>query len=119
MKMSENTNRHQPESSDAGTAMETDVLRVLESRPEIAIPADFATRVAARAVAQPAGRTSPWASFGLRIAIGSGALLMLALFAFAPHATPSLLDLRFDFEMVALGELGLVGFLVTRVGLRD
>lgn len=119
MEMHGNTNRHGSESTGAQNPLEAAVVRGLERGPAVQIPQDFAARVAAQAVGQPVRRRSPWAGFGLRIGLGSGVLLTLALFAFAPHTTPSLMDFRFDLELVALAELGLVGCVLTRVGLRE
>lgn len=99
--------------------LEAGIVHALETPPEIAIPPGFAARVAARAAAEPQPSPSPWAGLGPRLALASGALLTLALFVFAGHASPSVLDLRFDLELFLLAELGVVGCLLTRTGLRD
>ena len=110
----------EPRSGNASLeAISLQVEAVLSRAPAVYIPPDFAARVAGRAVAQRQTVRSRWQGFGVRIALGSAVLLPIALFAFAPHAQPSVLDLRFDMEMALLLELGGVGYLLTRAGLRD
>lgn len=101
------------------SALDAAITRALERQPAVVIPADFASRAAARAVAEPQRTRSPWAGFGPRIAAVSGVLLTGTLFAFAAHAKPSFFDLRFDLELLLLVELGVVSYVVTRLGLRD
>lgn len=101
------------------------VLEVLTAPPAVMVPADFAARVALRATSQPRSRPAGWADVfrvdakgtAPRVAAVSGVLLLGALFAFAPHTRPSVLDLRFDVELLLLVELGGVGYLVARTGL--
>lgn len=81
------------------------ITRALSRAPEVRIPDNFATVTAQRALAQPLGRRSPWLGWGPGLAMGSFGLLTAGMFAFAPHATPSLSNLRFDAELVALLEL--------------
>ncbi len=103
------------------------VERALAQSPALHIPGDFAARVAAQAVTQPAlqrvsqrvSSFAPPASFGFRLALASGVLLTGALFALAPHATPSFANLRFDLELLLLSELGGIGFLLTQAHLRE
>ncbi len=111
----------------AGTATEAAGMKAvehaLEQSPVLHIPADFAARVAAQAVTQPGLQRVPGsaypASFGPRLAVASGLLLTGALFALAPHATPSFANLRFDLELLLLTEVGGIGFLLTRVQSRE
>ena len=95
------------------------MLRALERAPAVVVPADFAARVAAQARVLGVPRRSAWAGFGLRTAVVCGVVLLLALFVLGPHAAPSFADLRFDLEMLALVELGAVGYVVVRLGWRD
>lgn len=119
MDLDRNSNHPLPEALTGPTLAEASVLRVLQTQPTVQIPADFAARVTALAVAQTPRRRSPWADLGPRIAIVSSAVLTATLFAFAPHAVPSLRDLHFDLEMLLLAELGAVGYVLTRIAQRD
>lgn len=104
---------------EAPTIVEAVLIRALVHPPAIAVPESFAARVVAQLpAAQPRSRPA-WGSFSRGIAVGSGVLLTVALFAFAPHATPSFLDLRFDIELIFLAELGSVAYLVTRFNTED
>ncbi|HEV2575981.1 MAG TPA: hypothetical protein VGU25_02110 [Acidobacteriaceae bacterium] len=81
----------------------------LEHKPELQIPADFAAKVAALAVAQPPRRRRIVPQFGSLIALLSVPVAALALFALALHATPNLHSLSFDIELALLAELGIIG----------
>ena len=98
---------------------EAALTEALERAPAITIPSDFATRIAARLPEEGRKARSAWTGCGPRIALGCGVLLTLALFAFAPHTTPSFYDLRFDMELLLLVELGSVAYLATRPLTRD
>lgn len=78
------------------------------------IPADFAAKVAARAVAHPTRRRLRTPQFGVAVAWTSVLLLSIALFVLAPHARPSLTNYRFDAELVLLAELAAVGWGIAR-----
>ena len=94
------------------TAVTASVQRALGRSPAVHVPESFAARVSALAVAQPRTRHSGWAGwagwagFGPRIALASAIAVTVAMFAFAPHASPSFTDLHFDIELVLLAELG-------------
>jgi hypothetical protein len=88
--------------------------RALEQKPDMPIPADFAARVAASAVAQPLRRRRYKPQFGPMIALLSAPLAVLALFALAPHSAPNLKSLSFDAEVVLLSELAFIGWWITR-----
>lgn len=94
--------------------MESRIDRAIERKPELQIPSDFATKVAARAVAQPLRRRRYKPQFGPMIALLSAPLAALALFALAPHSAPNLKSLSFDAEVVLLAELAIIGWWVTR-----
>ena len=91
----------------------------LERTPEARVPVDFAERVARAAVAQRVPARSPWSGFGARAALGSTAVLLVALFAYAPHGSSGFLDLRFDVELLLLAELGGVAWIAARAGLGE
>ena len=96
------------------------IVKALEAPPAaVDVPFDFASRVMRLAVAQPAPPRSVWAGFGPRIALASGLLLLIALFAFAAHANPSFSNLRFDLELLLLLELGAVSLLVPHLASRE
>ena len=107
------------QAADAGSA-EAEALwqRVLRQQ-SFQISEDFAARVTAAALQQPLPRPSPWQGFGVRIALFSGAVLTFGMFAFAPHAAPSFRSVNFDVEMLLLGELGAVAYVVARLGLPE
>ena len=96
------------------TDMESRIDRAIERKPELQIPADFATKVAARAVTQPLRRRRYRPQFGPMIALLSAPLAALALFALAPHSAPNLKSLSFDAEVVLLAELAVIGWWITR-----
>ena len=97
----------------------------LHQAPTVLIPIDFAARVAAAAVAQPPRhallQNASWrpfqAGYGPGMAVLCAVLLAVSLFAFAPGSAPSFANLRFDFELLLLAELGLVGFVLSRAAL--
>ncbi len=93
---------HSPE---APGVLDSAITRALNQAPEFHIPADFAARTARRALNQPRARASLWLGWGPRLALGSGGVLLLALFALAPHAAPTLTSARFDAELVIFAEL--------------
>ncbi len=113
---------HPAATQPADPAPMAEALAVALGRaPAVAIPEDFAARVARRAVegglpraiapnrrsaiAPQLLRTAPRLGWGTRLAMASGGLLMLGMFALAPQATPSLSNLRFDAELVMFIEL--------------
>ncbi len=100
-------------SVDRKSAIESRIDEALEYKPEVQVPADFAARIAARAVAQPLRRRRYKPQFGPMIALLSAPLAALALFALAPHSAPNLKSLSFDAEVVLLAELAFIGWWIT------
>ena len=103
-------NRNQPNPDLTPTpapdgTVEAIMIRALERHPSPAIPPDFAARVARMAAAQPTPHPTQWIGWGPRLALASGALLMLAMFALAPGTVPTLTNLRFDTELALFAEL--------------
>jgi hypothetical protein len=98
----------------ASADMDSRIDRAIEHKPEVRIPADFAARIAARAVAQPLRRRSYKPQFGPMIALFSAPLAAMALFVLAPHASPNLKSLSFDAEVVLLAELAFIGWWIAR-----
>ncbi|HLI75873.1 MAG TPA: hypothetical protein VKV02_02930 [Acidobacteriaceae bacterium] len=104
--MNRNGNTPEPiRSAPTPEALEAAISSALSHKPAMSISPDFAARVARSALAQPLPRRARWVGWGPRLAIASGALLTVGMFALAPHATPSLTDLRFDAELVLFLEL--------------
>lgn len=95
-------------------ALDARVNAALERKPEVQIPADFATKIAARAAAQPLGRRRSTPRFGSTIALFSVPLAALALFALAPYSAPTLHSLSFDAELALLCELAFIGWWISR-----
>lgn len=96
-------------SPEPGTpALEALIAHALSQAPSPSIPATFAATVARRATAQPLAQTPLLSGWGPRLALLSIALLTVAMFALAPHATPSLSSLSFDAELLLLAELGIL-----------
>ena len=98
----------------SGIPLDTRVTAALEHKPEPQIPLDFASKVAARATAQPLRRRRHMPHFGSAIALISVPLVAVALFALAPHAAPNLHSISFDLELALLGELAFIGWWVSR-----
>ena len=94
---------------------ESRLTLAIEHKPDVYIPFDFASKVAARAVAQPLRRRRYAPRFGRAIALLSVPLAAIALFALAPHAAPNLKSLSFDAEVVLLAELALIGWWIGRI----
>lgn len=91
------------------------INRVLEQKPEPQIAADFAARVAARAVAQPQRRRRAAPQFGKLMALVCAVLSACALFALAPHASAAnIKNLSFDTEVILLAELAFIGVWLAR-----
>lgn len=99
--------------------MEAAMIYSLEQVPAFEVPASFAARVARLAVAQSRPVRSSWTGFGVRAASISAVVLIGVLFAFAPHTTPNLFDVRFDVDMLLLAEVGGAAYIALRFGLND
>jgi hypothetical protein len=111
---SPNSNNLTPPQSRTLPDMESRIDRAIENKPDVQISADFAAKVAARAVAQPVRRRGRYKlQFGPMIALLSAPLAALALFALAPHSAPNLKNLSFDAEVVLLAELAFIGWWIS------
>lgn len=105
--------------SEQSADLTPEVTRILSQPPQVQIPTDFAARVASQATAQPVPHAAHWIGWGPRLTLGSGALLTVALFALAPHASPSLTNLPFDVELLLFAELGTLLLFATRLLRQD
>ncbi len=118
-----NRNSHNPGvpalEPNPNPALDARIARALAQPPRVSIPASFAASVAARATAQPLSRPALFTGWGPRLALFSGALLTAAMFALAPHATPTLTSLPFDAELLLLAELSTLLLFANRILLRD
>jgi hypothetical protein len=112
--MNPNSNNLTPPQARTSTDMESRIDQAIEHKPDVQIPADFAAKIAALAVAQPLRRRRYKPQFGPMIALVSAPLAALALFALAPHASPNLKSLSFDAEVVLLTELAFIGWWMAR-----
>ena len=112
--MNTNSNNLTPPQARTSVDMESRIDRAIENKPDARVPADFAAKVAARAVAQPLRRRRFKPQFGPMIALISAPLAALALFVLAPHTAPSVKSLSFDAEVVLLAELALIGLWISR-----
>jgi hypothetical protein len=111
---SPNSNNLTPPQSRTSLDRDSRIDRAIEHKPEVQIPADFAAKIAARAVAQPLRRRRYKPQFGPMIALLSAPIAALALFVLAPHTAPNLKSLSFDAEVVLIAELALIGWWITR-----
>ena len=94
-----------PETDNPIPGLEKTIEDLLARQPLATVPPGFATRVAHLAAREPLPPSSLWLGWGPRLALASGAVLTIAMFAVAPHTVPSLTNLRFDAELVLLAEL--------------
>ena len=88
--------------------LETAITQALELRREPSVPSDFATRVMRSLPAQPTAR--PRVRVSRTVGIVVAAVLTIAVFALAPHATPNFTSLAFDLELTLLAELAGVAY---------
>ena len=112
--MNPDTNNLTPPPAATSADMESRIGRALEHKPDVQVPADFAARVAACAVAKPLRRRRYKPQFGATIALLSAPIAALALFVLAPHTAPNLKSLGFDAEVILLAELAFIGWWTTR-----
>jgi len=98
----------------APAALDCRIDAAIEHKPQPLIPSGFAAKVAAHAASLPQPRRAAAFPVGRSIAWASAVLLTFALFALAPHATPSLTSLSFDVEILVLLELAGVGWGLAR-----
>ena len=105
--------------------VEAEIVRVLEQKPAVTVPADFAAKVRAALPAQKKVRAARFGgrfarrSLGRTVAVAAVGGLVVGLCLLAPHARPSFESVAFDVEMVMLLELGLVGAWLGRAGTRE
>jgi hypothetical protein len=86
------------------------IVQALEVRREVAVPEDFAARVMGSLPELPVVR--PRARVGRAAAMVAAGVVLVAVFALAPHARPEFSSLSFDLEMVLLAELAGIGWWV-------
>ena len=96
-------------------ALEQRIERALERRPQVAVPAVFAARVARMLPVQRGWGVGVARSAGKMAAGVAAVLLAGALFVMAPHALPSFSSLAFDVELVVLAELAAVAWVLARM----
>jgi hypothetical protein len=86
--------------------LDISIDHVLAQQPPVAIPANFAARVAAQAAALPQRKPARQARYGRIAVFAAASLLLVALFALAPFAGSSPTSAGFLAEMVVLAQLG-------------
>jgi len=98
-----------------GEELERRLIQVLETRPSVRIPEDFALRVAGKA---PAGLASrgfvPASSVGRRVAWAAAAVLLLAMLALAPSVGVGLRTNQWVEIGLAIEFAGLTAWLTLR-----
>ncbi len=101
-------------------ALDAEITHVLERKPEVVVPLDFAARVRAALPPEPKVRVGRFAgrSVGQAVAGVAGVGLVVALCLLAPHVRPSFESVAFDMEMVLLVELAGVAFWLGKVSSR-
>ena len=88
------------------TSFESRLTAALERREEVAIPADFAARIAAQLpVLQPVRRRI---HAGRTIGILAAIVCVLALAWLAPHTAPSFTSVAFDVELLLFVQLACI-----------
>ena len=86
------------------------ITRSLERQPAVAIPADFAARVrTSLPTLKPMRRRTPIAR---TVAIVAALVMLVSIFALAPHATPSFTNFSFDLELLLLAQLAGISYWV-------
>jgi hypothetical protein len=93
---------------DGSSRVDSQMTAALEHPPAIAIPADFASRVAAKAAAMPQRKRTARPMYARAVSILLVALLLGVLFLVAPHAQPSFASVAFDTEMSGVLLLGVL-----------
>jgi len=106
------TNQSQSNNRDAQRNLDAAITRALDTQPIPTIPANFAARVAASLPAPTPVR--PPSYVRRSAAIASGIILLVVLFALAPHAAPSFINLSFDVELLILAQLAAIAWFLTR-----
>jgi hypothetical protein len=90
---------------------EASLIGALERRSAPAAPMDFAARVVA-ALPPPLPARKPM-QVGRTVGLVAATVLGVALFALAPHATPTFGNMAFDFELVVIAQLGGIAYWLT------
>ena len=90
---------------------ETRLIAALERCAEPAIPADFATRLAAQLPPLKPARRS--LNAGRTISIVSAAVCVFALGWLVPHATPCYTSIAFDLELALFAQLAFIAHWLT------
>jgi hypothetical protein len=87
------------------------MTRALERREDVAVPTDFAVRVAA--ALPPPRKPRNAMRVGRATGLVAAGVLGVALFALAPHAAPTFGNWAFDFELVVIAELAGIAYWLT------
>lgn len=92
------------------------ITQVLEQRPVVSVPADFAARVAARVPARREGGVERvrW-SVARTVAMIAMVVVVIAMFVLAPHVQMKAANVGFVVEMLLLLELAGIGYSLMRM----
>jgi hypothetical protein len=103
-------NNEQTSTRNNDTALESMLNVALERAPQPKIPAGFAARVTATAIALPQRSPRRRADYGRGTALAVMVVLTATLFVLAPHTSPNVANLGFQVEMLVLLQLGGIGY---------
>lgn len=90
------------------------VQAALERKPDVAMPAYFARRVATRVGAFPPSRRSRAIPYARLTAMIVCLVVAISLFALAPSTAADFRDRRFDLELLVLLQLGVLAWWLGR-----
>jgi hypothetical protein len=109
-----NPNLKPPMDQDSANRIDSRLDAALETKPSMQIPAGFAAKVVALAVAQGRRPRPRVPQIGRSMALIFAPLVTIALFVLAPHSSPNVKSIIFDTEVILIAQLALIGWWVTR-----
>lgn len=113
MTVPENRDPKLPMAQRSATSSTSRLDVALGAKPAVQIPSDFAAKVVALAVMQPARPRRRVPQMGKSMALVLAPLVAIAMFALAPHASPNVKSVIFDIEVILIAQLALMGWWVS------
>jgi hypothetical protein len=113
MTIPENRDPKLPMAQRSATSGTSRLDAALGAKPAVQIPSDFAAKVVAVAVMQPARPRRRVPQMGKSMALVLAPLVAIAMFALAPHASPNVKSVIFDIEVILIAQLALIGWWVS------
>jgi hypothetical protein len=110
MTIPENHNPKLPMVQSSATSPASRVDAALAAKPTVQIPVDFAAKVAALALVQPAHPRRRVPQMGKGMALVLAPFVAIAMFALAPHSSPDVKNILFDTEMILIAQLALIAW---------